>query len=74
MFGLEFTGKIPFSQVYLHGIIRDEHGRKMSKSNDNVIDPLIVMDEMGTDALRFTIVGGFYSWQGYERQHQAGGT
>ena len=58
MFGLEFTGKIPFSQVYLHGIIRDEHGRKMSKSYDNIIDPLTIMDEMGTDALRFTMLVG----------------
>jgi valyl-tRNA synthetase len=58
MFGLEFTGDIPFSQIYLHGLIRDENGRKMSKSNDNVIDPLIVMDEMGTDALRFTLLVG----------------
>jgi len=58
MFGLEFTGNIPFSQIYLHGIIRDEHGRKMGKSNDNVIDPLIVMDKMGTDALRFSLLVG----------------
>ncbi len=58
MFGLEFTGEIPFSQVYLHGIIRDEHGRKMGKSNDNVIDPLIVMDEMGTDALTIYFASG----------------
>jgi valyl-tRNA synthetase len=58
IFGLEFTGKIPFSQIYLHGIIRDEHGKKMSKSYDNVIDPLIVMDEYGTDALRFSMLVG----------------
>ena len=58
MFGLEFTGKIPFSQVYLHGLIRDEHGRKMGRTNDNVIDPLIVMDKMGTDALRFSLLVG----------------
>ena len=58
MFGLEFTGNIPFSEVYLHGLVRDEHGKKMSKSNDNIIDPLIVMDEMGTDALRFTLLVG----------------
>lgn len=58
MFGLEFTGKIPFSQIYLHGIIRDERGRKMGKSNDNVIDPLIIMDKMGTDALRFSLLVG----------------
>jgi valyl-tRNA synthetase len=58
MFGLEFTGEIPFNQVYLHGIIRDEHGRKMSKSYDNIIDPLTIMDEYGTDALRFTMLVG----------------
>ncbi len=58
MDGLEFTGQVPFSQVYLHGLIRDEHGQKMSKSYGNVIDPLEVMDEMGTDALRFTLLVG----------------
>ncbi|NJD59242.1 MAG: valine--tRNA ligase, partial [Anaerolineae bacterium] len=58
MFGLEFTGNIPFSQIYLHGIIRDAQGKKMSKSYDNVIDPLIVMDEYGTDALRFSMLVG----------------
>jgi valyl-tRNA synthetase len=58
MFGLEFTEKIPFSQIYLHGLIRDEHGKKMGKANDNVIDPLILMGEMGTDALRFSMLVG----------------
>lgn len=58
MFGLEFTGEIPFSEVYLHGIVRDVQGRKMSKSYDNIIDPLTIMDEMGTDALRFSMVVG----------------
>ena len=58
MVGLEFTGNIPFHTVYLHGLIRDEHGQKMSKSKDNVIDPLVVMDELGTDALRFTLLVG----------------
>jgi valyl-tRNA synthetase len=58
MFGIEFTGKEPFHTVYLHGLIRDEHGQKMSKTKGNVIDPLEVMDEMGTDALRFTILVG----------------
>jgi len=58
MDGLEFTGQIPFHTVYLHGLIRDEHGRKMSKSYANVIDPLEVMDEMGTDALRFSLLVG----------------
>ena len=58
MDGLEFTGKIPFHTVYLHGLIRDENGRKMSKSYGNVIDPLVVMDDLGTDALRFTLLVG----------------
>jgi len=58
IFGLEFTGKIPFSQIYLHGLIRDEHGRKMGRTNDNVIDPLLVMDKVGTDALRFSLLVG----------------
>jgi valyl-tRNA synthetase len=58
MMGLEFTGEVPFDTVYLHGLIRDEHGRKMSKSYGNVIDPLPVMEEMGTDALRFTLLVG----------------
>jgi valyl-tRNA synthetase len=58
MLGLEFTGEVPFNTVYLHGLIRDEHGRKMSKSYGNVIDPLPVMDELGTDALRFTLLVG----------------
>ena len=56
--GLELTGKAPFQTVYLHGIIRDEHGDKMSKTKDNVIDPLPLMDELGTDALRFTLLVG----------------
>jgi len=58
MSGLEYTGEIPFHTVYLHGLIRDDTGRKMSKSYGNVIDPLVVMDEMGTDALRFTLLVG----------------
>ena len=58
MDGLEFTGKPPFDTVYLHGLIRDEHGQKMSKTKGNVIDPLVVMNEMGTDALRFTVLVG----------------
>jgi valyl-tRNA synthetase len=58
MMGLEFTGQAPFHTVYLHGLIRDEHGRKMSKTYGNVIDPLLVMDDLGTDALRFTLLVG----------------
>jgi valyl-tRNA synthetase len=58
MSGLEYTGETPFHTVYLHGLIRDEHGRKMSKSLNNVVDPIPVMDEFGTDALRFTLLVG----------------
>jgi valyl-tRNA synthetase len=58
MMGLEFTGQAPFHTVYLHGLLRDEHGGKMSKTSGNVIDPLVVMDEFGTDALRFTLLVG----------------
>jgi valyl-tRNA synthetase len=58
MAGLEFMEDVPFSTVYLHGIIRDEQGQKMSKSKGNVVDPLGLMDEWGTDALRFTLLVG----------------
>lgn len=58
MSGLEFTGEAPFRIVYLHGLVRDEHGQKMSKTKGNVIDPLIIMDDLGTDALRFTLLVG----------------
>jgi valyl-tRNA synthetase len=56
MSGLEFTGKLPFGQVYIHGTVRDETGRKMSKSYGNVIDPLEVISEVGADALRFSLI------------------
>ncbi len=58
MSGLEFTEQAPFHTVYLHGLIRDEHGQKMSKTKGNVVDPLVVMNELGTDALRFTLLVG----------------
>jgi len=58
MMGLEFTGEVPFHLVYLHGLIRAEGGRKMSKSYGTAIDPLTIMDELGTDALRFTLLVG----------------
>jgi len=58
MDGIEFTGKTPFHTVYLHGLIRDEKGQKMSKTKENAIDPLNLMDELGTDALRFTLLVG----------------
>jgi valyl-tRNA synthetase len=58
MFGTYAMGAAPFRDVYLHGLIRDEHGRKMSKSKGNVIDPLGLIDAYGADALRFTIARG----------------
>jgi len=58
MSGLEYTDEVPFHTVYLHGLIRDEHGRKMSKTSGNVIDPLAMMEQYGTDALRFTLLTG----------------
>jgi valyl-tRNA synthetase len=55
MMGLKFTGQVPFSDVYIHGLVRDEHGQKMSKTRGNVIDPMEVIDEYGSDAMRFTL-------------------
>lgn len=55
MAGMEFTGKSPFAEVYIHGLVRDKHGRKMSKSLGNGIDPLEVVAEYGADALKFTL-------------------
>jgi valyl-tRNA synthetase len=55
MMGLEDVGDIPFSTVYLHGLLRDEKGEKMSKVRGNVLDPLDTMDKYGTDALRFAL-------------------
>ena len=55
MMGLKFTGEVPFRDVYIHALVRDVEGQKMSKSKGNVIDPLNVMKRYGTDALRFTL-------------------
>ncbi len=55
MAGIHFMGTIPFHTIYLHGLVRDARGEKMSKSKNNVVDPLEVMDRYGTDALRFTL-------------------
>ena len=58
MMGLECTGQVPFRDVYLHGLLRDEKGEKMSKSKGNVANPLDVIKKYGADALRFTILTG----------------
>ncbi|SHE56598.1 valyl-tRNA synthetase [Desulfacinum infernum DSM 9756] len=55
MMGLHFMKDVPFRDVYVHALVRDAQGQKMSKSKGNVIDPLIMMDQYGTDALRFTL-------------------
>ncbi|AKL97525.1 valine--tRNA ligase [Endomicrobium proavitum] len=54
-FGLEFMKEVPYSHVFIHGIVRDKQGKKMSKSLGNVIDPLTIMEQYGTDALRFAL-------------------
>ena len=58
MMGLHFMGEAPFRTVYLHGMVRDAFGRKMSKTKGNVVDPLDLMDQFGTDALRLSMVTG----------------
>jgi len=55
MMQLAVTGEVPFRDVYVHALVRDEKGRKMSKSIGNVLDPLELVDEYGADALRFTL-------------------
>lgn len=64
MMGLHFMDEVPFKDVYLHALVRDKHGKKMSKSTGNVIDPLVVMSEYGTDSMRFTLTA--FAAQGRE--------
>jgi valyl-tRNA synthetase len=55
MMGLHFMGEVPYRTVYIHALVRDQHGQKMSKSKRNIIDPLELIDKYGCDALRFTL-------------------
>ncbi|UNM06352.1 MAG: class I tRNA ligase family protein [Holosporaceae bacterium] len=55
MLGLYFTGDVPFKEVYMHTLVRDSKGQKMSKSKGNVIDPLYLIDQYGADAVRYTL-------------------
>ena len=55
MQGIEFMGEAPWKTLYLHGLVRDAHGQKMSKSKGNTVDPLGLIDKYGADALRFTL-------------------
>jgi valyl-tRNA synthetase len=55
MMGIHFIGDVPFRDVYIHALVKDEHGQKMSKSKGNIIDPLEVLDSFGTDSFRFTL-------------------
>jgi valyl-tRNA synthetase len=55
MMGMHFTGSVPFKQVFINGLVRDEQGEKMSKIKGNSVDPLVLIDEHGADALRFTL-------------------
>ena len=64
MMGIHFMDEVPFKDVYLHALVRDKFGKKMSKSTGNVIDPLVVMKEYGTDAMRFTLTA--FAAQGRE--------
>ena len=52
MLGLHLMGEVPFRDVYIHGLVRDERGAKMSKTKGNVVDPLQIIDDYGADALR----------------------
>ena len=58
MLGIEFTGKSPFHTIYMHGLVRDGQGQKMSKTKGNVVDPIETIQEFGTDALRLSLVTG----------------
>ena len=67
MLGLEFTGDVPFRQVYMHGLVRDAERQKMSKTKGNVIDPLVVTEKYGTDAVRMALL----HWRRSGHRHRA---
>ncbi len=58
MLGIEFMGEVPFRKVYIHGLVRDAEKQKMSKTKGNVVDPLVVTEEYGTDAVRMALLSG----------------
>ena len=58
MLGIEFMGDVPFRKVYIHGLVRDAEKQKMSKTKGNVIDPLVVTEKYGTDAVRMALLTG----------------
>ena len=74
MIGMEFTGMEPFHTVYLHGLIRDEHGQKMSKTKGNVIDPLLVMDELRHGCAALHPAGGFHPRQRHQLELEKSGS
>lgn len=65
MMSLYVTGEVPFKHIYLHGLVLDANGKKMSKSKGNVTDPLQIMDQYGTDALRWAVVHGASAGQNF---------
>ena len=70
MMGLEFKKDIPFRKIYIHGLIRDSQGRKMSKSLNNSVDPVELIDTYGADALRFTLLSQVASGRDIKFSHQ----
>ncbi|MFP5518904.1 MAG: valine--tRNA ligase [Bdellovibrionia bacterium] len=70
MMGLEFKRDVPFRTVYVHGLVRDSQGRKMSKSLGNSVDPVEMIDKYGADALRFTFLAHLYSGKDFKFSEQ----